>query len=388
MRKVFLFLFFLLAFVGLLLILLLIQREKGDLNQPDTFSPLPLGWKALYTTLEKSGFSVHRWQSPYDTLPSVNSVMILTAPTEYLSHSELLLLRPWIHQGGVFLFFSGLSASFLSPAIESAIYDTFQVETPFLATDSRVGVQVEDVFPGEAMRSYSKKLKLRVYRPASLTTHLQDASPVLRRMDRSPVAYEIPMGSGKVYFFSSYDYLTNEWILSQDNFQFFYEWLKNLDRPIYFDEYHHGYVLPRVNSVPGVSALHPFFPIQLIFLLLVYLWVRGVRFGSIRFLPEQEKLRGALDFVNATGHLYQKAQLRSEIFSLLYRDFRHFLFHRYGVSPSLPDLANLRNDPLWKKIQPVEYLRQQLEVKPSLEESDLFKFSARLEQVKEELRAR
>jgi len=388
MRKMFLFLFFLLGFVGLLLLLLFVQREKGGINQPDTFSPLPLGWKALYVTLEKSGFSLHRWQSSYDTLPPVNSVWILTAPTHYFSRSEAALLHSWIHQGGVLLFFSGISASFLSPEIESAIYDTFQVKSPFRGRDSRVGVQVEDVFPDEAMSSYPEKLKLRAYRPASLITHHPDASPILRRGDHSPVAWEIPIGSGKVFFFSSYDYLTNEWILSQDNFQFFYEWLKNLNRPIYFDEYHHGYFLPVKDSASGVSALHPFFPVQLVFLLLVYLWVRGVRFGSIRFLPEKEKLRGALDFVNATAHLYQKAQLRPEILSLLYRDFRYFLFHRFGISPSLPHLANLENDTLWKKIQPVESLRQQLEAKSSLEESDLIKFSTRLEQVKEELRAR
>lgn len=175
-------------------------------------------------------------------------------------------------------------------------------------------------------------------RKGGVVVFVSDAPAILPAGFRS----QRGLGKGHVYVLQSRKFVTNEGLRSYRNA------LEPLaiifrhaapNRLVLFDEYHHGFVESDSWSMFGRMSRQV--KIALAMLLaagLVLCYSRGRRFGSVRRLPQKERLRPGFEFVESVARLYQRARAPHVAAGILCDSFSQNLCSRLG----LPADADLR----------------------------------------------
>ena len=322
--------------IGLFLILLLvtiaaaIQQTQEESAPPlASFSSAPSGAKALRLWLEELDYSLNDEPLASFQLPSEASLIFMLEPFPDITENEWQIIDNWINKGGTLMvagdgFGSRQAMRHYDVSLNYMINPTtvLTAETPLLASPPIETVTV----------------KTRAY----LTTQRNDFVTHLSAAN-NPLLLSFKKGEGQV-------------ILSATPFPFSNIGLKEAGNPtlvlnlitmtkpsglVWFDEWHHGQRLDRVQVVgpwdwlrytpAGRSLL---FVGAVIFIGLV---LQGRRFGRSVPLPKDISRRGPLEYITAIANLNRRAGHREAVLRQ-YRDWlKRGLGQRYRLNPTLPD---------------------------------------------------
>lgn len=373
-------------FVLLILILQIRESEAPQPMEPETYSVSSDGWKALYLTLQQSGFKVSRWERPLSDFEAPGTILVVAGPLEPVTGKEATAVYRWVEEGGTLVVFSGATAGLFDAdgfLGEEALLEKFHVSTDTLAQYSREGVGLKaERIRVETKGSAPPEFALEAPKPARLFVP-GSAARLLAGPDGSTVGTRIAAGKGAAYVFSSYDFLSNGWIDRADNFAYFYRLFSGLGFTVAFDEFHHGHRAADLRA--GQKRVTPFWGLQVLLFATLYFYAEGRRFGRIRFLPERERYRSPLEHVDAVANLYQKSNVNLEVLEDYYRYYREILYRRLGIPPKGGGVEAARGTTAWPVVQQIEGEYARLGARKPLRADALTAFARRIEKLKEAL---
>jgi hypothetical protein len=372
------------------------QKQDSETDpQRSSYNAGPTGTRAFYQLLEESGYRVARWRDRFDALESKaeGAALIVVGPFELwesLSAPEAEALQAWIAGGGQTLIISrSPEAQFGDQAISTKITSKADFSETNLdrLIDERSDVLI--VQPTELTRHLGKlaishlatRMKFDPARknsaqpgglhlpqaeqtsseqeakatpestPARQTARQDEgqnsadeagemkvelAAPVIHLGDADgAVLADFAYGAGRVIFLSDPFVIANNGIGRGSNLQLALNLIHALggrERPIFFDEYHHGY---RSESHPLVSYFRgtplPWVLGQLLAVALIIAYSAGRRFARPLPLPQVDR-HSPLEFVGSMANLQQGAAARDLALENIYPRFKAQLCRALGVS--------------------------------------------------------
>jgi hypothetical protein len=357
------------------LVVVLSHREGVDLTQAhaaiaqrSSYRTMPEGYKALYLTLEKLGYPVHRQTRAFNELPPAGGLLIVADPffrrTMALKEGEEL--TSWLRQGNHALVALEYHAEFLygmlgsekendaqaqraeldqmdgtwfreismpklpvTPPIPMApIVMPYTTAKPIVPSFLAEQAPKLDTYSYRRFQSDIPLTSEQIDRIGSVVPLYQDGKGVV-------VAYSA-VGQGGIVWCASPWSFSNAGLSSADNLAFVLA-LANLKpgAPVIFDEYHQGFgnkmtvwsLLPKLAKL-GVLQLAA----ALLLLFLTLAW----RFGPAQ-LPEEERFsRSRAEYLTAMAALLERARATHVVRERLSVLLRRELARRLGVPPQAP----------------------------------------------------
>lgn len=284
-----------------------------------SFNPRPSGLKAFYLLLQKQGFKVKRWSKSLEELPPDSHLLLVVDPEQTVTQKELEALSAWVSRGNTAAFFLDRGETLKNWEL--------------LTRYQRLAQEDIIPFPSAPLTFGVKKLKEKGnYRLAAAREDLL----VLARDHTGPLIALVPRGKGRLVLVSSPWMLSNSGLGEEDNSLF----SLNLARlygggaPLLLDEYHHGYGSGR--SLLTYLGQRPLFwsLVQLMFLALLFIYVRNVRLGRAKSMHYEER-RSAVEYVESMANIYRLAKAEILALETLYRSFLREAARGMGYPPAL-----------------------------------------------------
>lgn len=369
-----------------------------------------LGLKGLYLLLESMGFMPQRLTHDLERV-DLRGVLISVAPKK-LGRYEVEGLLDWVHQGGRLVLVTGEDTGVhrrlglhikeskrSKPAKEKTLLNKLlhgrvseaRGDNALKNGHHAEAVQIARSQGASLLAPLGLKLLSRSFRHFS---RLANNAGVLFEHHNHSVVQAIPHGKGLVIAVSEPYLLTNEGIGRGDNLLFFTRLIDalSLDKRVYFDEYHHGFIKPR-----GVMAylfshnLH-WLLIQLILVVLIIIWRKGKRFGRPRGEDDQSG-RQTSDYVHALANIYRHSGLQSYAVDYLYQHVKKTIaahVHRPSERDFkliLDHLRELGREKLASELQKLEETYYQLNSRQP-RRSEIIAFAREITRIMEEIDVR
>lgn len=259
------------------------------------------GGRALYLWMDEMGYDVVRYQPSDYTLPRVDSVLWLLAPTEFMTVEDSEALAEWVDDGG----------TLVAVQTDDFTFDeAFNLEDTSNNSDNVLYPAVPWLKAGRGQYNDWTRYEL----PRGAMPLLADSNGVVG-------AFVMPYGEGELWVFPSIVPFTNVSLRDSDDSAFVESLLAQLpdDVPHHFDEYHHGFGVGfGFNNQRGLiyrMVREPWGWGILYAVGIVAMWIilRGRRFGRAIPLPNEHLRREAGEYVQGLAWLYRRARLRNPI---------------------------------------------------------------------------
>jgi hypothetical protein len=371
------------------------RQDENELEPVrSSYNPGPTGTRALYQLLEETGYPVARWRERFDGLKrkADGALLIVVGPfagAEELEETEVKALQEWLNAGGRALFISrepgeqfgeyGISAHMQEnlPAADAPSEQIVNAKSDELIAQP---TELTRGLHGLALSEFAARLKFFTLpkpeappppEPSNASpspspeeqSETTDSSEVdeeeqqiaKKRLDemsalhfsgklRAPVIHlgdkdgamlaDFNYGAGRVVFLSDPFVVANHGLARGANLQLtlnLINALRNAGKPIFFDEYHHGYRSEEnalVRYFRGTSFWWVLGQLLLLGLLLLYSY--GKRFARPLPLPQVNR-HSPLEFVGSMANLQQTAQARDLAIENIYPRFKTRLCRRLGL---------------------------------------------------------
>lgn len=333
-------------------------RRETELPPLASFSSAPNGGYALWLWLDELGYAISDEVLGQFRIPENTSLALILEPSVPISADEWEIIDTWVEDGGVLvlagdqwgmaqavrhydfdLIYHGTKTSALSP------------QSPLLASPPLTGP-----VSGHA-RAY-------------FTTG-RDDFVVHLAVESWPLLLSFQHGAGRVILNAAPFPFTNAGLKEAGNPSLVLNVIATGDRSglIWFDEWHHGVRLDRIQIVgPGNWLRYTPAGRSLLFVavvIFVALVLRGQRFGRHVPLPKELSRRAPLEYITAIANLSRRAGHRAAVISQYHHQIKRGLGQRYRLDPTLPD---------------DEYLAQLATFKPNFDVDALGNLLARLRQ--------
>ncbi len=301
------------------LLLLFILAVLLSSAQPKTYSdylstsPSPTGVKGLYSYMKQEETEVSRWQSEPHALPKLKEqgLLVMIQPYYTLTQKEQMEYQDWMESGGVIWLANQDPAGF------------FHVKT-------------KPVLPGEGKTTLHNKddrtFQAEVSSKVRLKPNKKD--DILYSDKQGAVAVKQSVGKGALIVSLSPNWFTNGAILKNDHTALISSVMNTADADtILFDEYVHG------NShIPSLFTLYPkwmlVFILQAIAITILWLWMKGKRFGPV-VTPREETVRFGDERLQALAAWYVKGGFYKESLSIQEEYVRKLMHDRWGISVNM-----------------------------------------------------
>ncbi|HEX6937953.1 MAG TPA: DUF4350 domain-containing protein [Longimicrobiales bacterium] len=331
------------------------------------------GVKALYLTLEELGIPVARAVSRWSEDGPDAGALALIAPSTPPDRSELAALLRWIEAGGTLLYAAGARDSTLEAlglagvtvvrdAGAAAPGSGGSTGAGLAAADSArraaardaaivadpASANAEPDVPGHPAFPVPHRWTAGVRAVGGFQVALRDtagilegdsAAALLRTARGDVVVATWRRGAGRVIVWSEATPLRNDALRRSGAALIFARMAADVateDRPLVFDEFHHGFrgdgnaVRGTWRFLRGTRAGHA--TAQLLAVVLALLAAAAVRFGA-PLPPAPARRRSPLEHVDALAELYRRANARTTARRLLAAQ----LARRLGRRPPAPD---------------------------------------------------
>ncbi len=286
------------------------------------------GSMALAEWLQASGYTVTEVTSPGTQLDEINLLFVLNPILDY-GAEDVARLYDWVRRGNV-LIVAG------DPYYTNALLDPFNASLIYLpATEA----EAASAAPTLLDPPFNSAQVEAVY---GVETTRTDAVPYLFNRDDAtlnPLLMSLPEGRGTVWIAGALYPFSNQGLHDGGNASLIANMLASVPRRavIGFDEAAHGFGtdnLPTLSAwffetAPGWSVLVAFG------LTLVYLALRGRRFGRPLPLPDEHTRRDTSEYIYAIATLLRRSGQRGELVQHYDQQLRRRLSERYGVDPLL-----------------------------------------------------
>lgn len=296
----------------ILLICVLSWLSSGD---PETYppylseSPSPTGVKAFYTWLDEER-QVQKWESLPELLPDTTTpqTLLMVEPFSSLSQNEIHQYEQWMEEGNTIWLMKNNPAGY------------FGVSVDYGASPSLEAI-VEDGEGNTYAATVQKEYRLRS----------EEKDEVVLEDDQGVLALERPYGQGALLVSINPNWLANGNILERDHYGLVTSLLERQENErVWFDEYVHG-----EEGVFSGLTVYPHWllvlTVQLMLLTILFLWMRGKRFGPI-FTPREDVVRFGDERLQALASWYKKGEFYRESLSIQEAFVRARLQERFGVS--------------------------------------------------------
>lgn len=285
-----------------------------DAPQGSTFSSAPEGLKVLRTYLREIGVETEVLQT-FDELPGDGTIVYaaMATPAREPSEAQRRQLREWVESGGRLV----LAGAYANAVIDrqygvgrAPVRESWPALTPLLPSVYSQGVERLD--PGEDRILAAN---------GEWVTHFKDSG--------GQVLISRTAGEGEIVWLSGVYPISNEGIDKRDNARFATLLVASAG-PVYFDEYHHGFVVgggvwERLGS-GGRAAM-----VLVTAALLAWLWSSTQRIApAIEPVELKEVRRGT--YIASLAGLYRAAGARSDALVSLAEGLRAALARRYGTA--------------------------------------------------------
>ena len=277
-----------------------------------TFSADDYGSKVLYSYLDGLGVEVDALQS-FDELPEEGTIVAAEAMgfVKQPTTAEAIRLRRWVEGGGRLVLIGAEAGAVLDYELDPMI--SFEGDE----------AQLEPIMAGvysQAVERVSVGGERLLAADPSWVTYLKDTD--------GQMLITRTFGQGEIVWLACAYPATNLGIVEADNARLVTLLAAAGEQPVYFDEYHHGYVSgggiwERLES-GGRAAV-----VLAVLGLLVWLLGTAGRIGPpIPPLPERSARTGA--YIDSLAGLYRKAGTHSAVIETYMDGLKEALAKRYG----------------------------------------------------------
>ncbi|AKF05764.1 hypothetical protein DB32_002913 [Sandaracinus amylolyticus] len=306
----------------------------------------PEGARGLYLFAHERGVPVRRWSEDLGALPDGGMLVALGGCDHFgarsLSRPERERLVRWVDAGGTLVVAGAdeylpreLGVALSGPAGEACFGRTGafgMIVRAWERAEEDDGEEVRDV-TGRIARDPTRAAdelapedaappitwahavggSLRGMAPVGLrraaSVHVDDpaSATILLRVEERTAGVSVARGRGTVIALASASALQNRDLASAGGAALFARLLASHEGPVYFDEYHLGIGAPRsfMRWVAEIGLLPV--ALQLLVVLLFFLWRAGARFGDTQRDVERAPATTA-SFVGAVGNLFAKSE--------------------------------------------------------------------------------
>jgi hypothetical protein len=311
-----------------LMVLSLILSARGDqADTPTTYSTGSGGAKAAYLLLEAAGYSQQRWERSAVELPrDGGATLIVAEPDVAPTADERAAVSRFMDAGGRVVATGAAGAMFL-PEHRTALDPIEGLTWRRLAARS----------PSSITRA-APEITLA---PGAFWDAEQPVLPLYGDGVRTRVImYNV--GRGDAVWWASATPLTNAGIREPGNLEFLLACLGDRRRPVYWNEYAHGY---QAVSSAAIDTDISWLGAQLALVLAAVIATYSRRSGPVLAAPAENRL-SPLEFVRTLGALYERAGAAPVAVDIAYERFRYQLTRRLGLRSDAPanDLARAVSD--------------------------------------------
>lgn len=351
--------FFLITFFSLLLALIVAvsfsvvitsQKEEKELRiTRSIFNTKKSGYAAWLDVLKKTGLPHEIWKKSFADLHTTDkeSTMLIASPymttgrQALFSPPEIKRLLRWVNEGNTLIFmddFASDSSFELMNRLNIKVKIPGKKEPTAIEekTKKKKSTKIADLVDLKFDSKYYQEEKyLFDTAPARdfnyNTGEISSNSSVRIQSDfmdsilkdrKGTIFAKRRYGKGQIYILTIPDFIDNSYLYEkEDNYQFFTNIISQSPKPLYINEYVHGYMRPLSPlSYYENTLLNPIF-YQLFFLLVVFIWSKSRRFGKIRPLEEESRANN-LEYLTAIVNLYKKAGLTGAVLLPIYHHFK------------------------------------------------------------------
>ncbi len=344
------------------------RRDTELAPNRSTYHAGPTGTRALYDLLSESNYKVMRWRESPERLLSdagerVKTFVVIgdTRVPFQASEAEILLL--WVKQGGRLVIVDRRPEFDLLPPAGESLVTTEYLEFPGFDADPADAQQMTEkvtpaapVLPTSLTRDVDAVMPSKYFAAIKVSdktasdnddeeepspTPTPEQSPGTTPVSPAPVVHvmtkssalllDYAHGEGRIVLLSDPFIFANGGIALRDNLQLAINMLSPADGVIAFDEFHQGRGITR-NALVNYFSGTPVLPIfgQLVLLILVVIWTRGLRFARPVPLPFVDR-RSSLEFVASMAELQHRAKAFDLAIENVYSRTRRVLARYAGL---------------------------------------------------------
>jgi hypothetical protein len=367
-KKTWVWLFVLLiAFIALSFVIG--SKELKEYPPYISTSPSPTGVKGFYTYLEEEIGAVERLEEAPTSLERENQqLLIMVEPALFSEQATMNDYIAFMEAGNTVLLLKQNLEGMFGLSTEYGIVT--EEETTTIYGSSSEGIKVTMLSP------------MRIV-PDS-------GAQILYEDDDGVIAIKQDYGEGQLIAVNSPDWITNEYILEQDNLDVIHSLMEEEAwKAIWFDEYLH-----QSTSSKSLIEIYPMWLLvaclQLIFLTLLWLLYKGKRFGPIR-TPREEYVRYSDERITALAAWYKKGKVYKESLAYQAEHLRLLLREKWGISyqkdwkdlvgPLSTKLSNMNEDELLLFLHEIETVTN----KVNLSKQEYLLWSKRIDRLQKEV---
>ncbi|MFB6365983.1 DUF4350 domain-containing protein [Paenibacillus elgii] len=270
------------------------------------------GTKAVFTLLKEQGAPVKAWKQPWRSLPSGGRHKLIVIQPNTLATKEWEEIRTWVSGGNELVLFHDAPAEL----------DGFSLTNTGKAGSAAVAITD---LTGQSGTGLSGKVA-SAYR----LKEAPDMKPLLKD-ERGIIAGRASVGQGSMTLLLVPEWMRNDGILEHSHFELIRPYLQTSPEIVglWFDEYHHG-----LYEKPGLLAVYPGWLLAVLLQLtlgaLLWLWMKGVRFGPA-YTPRAWTVRRGDETLLAAAGWYERRGLAREALAHQARYVRGLMRERWGV---------------------------------------------------------
>jgi hypothetical protein len=284
--------------LAVLVLLVVVISVFSYTNKPKQYpayvseSPSPSGVKALYTYLTKE-MNASRWEASPLLLRDHNDkkLLVIVEPSFTPNREEMNGYKDFMKAGNSILLLAD------NPQ------DMFGMKVKHIPSDEKAKIYDQ----------HHHAYKADNLSPVRLKDKTQDE--VILSDKYGPIALKRPVGNGQLIVSVTPDWVTNDAILKKAQLTLAINLINEGNaRTVVFDEYLHG-----GQGILGGLVVYPkwflLIMLQGVLLVLLWLWLRGKRFGAI-FTPREETVRFSDEGIRALSAWYMRGKQFRESLSI------------------------------------------------------------------------
>lgn len=286
--------------------------QEGPKEYPDytSGSPAPMGTKGFYTYLEQEALNVEQWEYSSESLPTSekNNLFFLIAPPLFTDEMEQQAYISYMEAGNTIVLLRN------NP-------DTmFGLETEYIDEVTEETSQLEGIGNYEALVQSSFSI---------ITEDTTDKVLLTDERGRT-LAIERNYGDGKLIVITEPNWITNKSILEQDHLAILLDLINFASySTVRFDEYIYG-----AEERASIFSMYPKWLLvlcmELILLTILWLWLKGKRFGPI-IEPREATVRFSDERLKALAIWYVKGKRYKDALTIQSNYIKQLLQERHGI---------------------------------------------------------
>ncbi|MCY9669950.1 DUF4350 domain-containing protein [Paenibacillus alginolyticus] len=283
-------------------------------------------WKELLSTKQKA---VKEWRFSWKNLPNGEKMLLVAVQPSGVTKADREQLLDWVRKGNDVVLFdrnpegwgpwgtvlageigTGSTEKSTNSAKESASVSTIKVSPDYSSAGGLLTGRVDTPY--------------RIKPDGNGRVLFEDEHGVL--------ASRIEEGLGSITVVLTPNWMQNGTIDQESHFELIWPLFAKSWDAVWIDETHHGF-----GTKPGLLAVYPAWlvlaSVQLGLALLLWLWLRGKRFGPVH-TPRAWTVRRGDEGVHAVAAWYERLGYQHEALAHQQLFLRQLLHQRWGLSPS------------------------------------------------------